>query len=143
MTATRKQIALGICLLVLVVALQLLRKANIQSPPPPTFARLTEKDREVIARALRNAELPQPLSLDIDNSGNLVAVYTPDAPPSNADARSFATTAVSVIREAMVRRNVVSNYRVTLNGPSIGQGLIIRYGSALFSEGGSVDWQAR
>ncbi len=143
MTATQKQIALGMYLLVLMVALQILRKANVQSPPPPTFTSLTEKDREVIARALQNAELPQPLSLDIDNIGNLVAVYTPDAPPSNADARNLATMAVSVIREAMVRRNVVSNYRVTLNGPSIGRGLTIRYGSALFSEGGSVDWQAR
>ena len=122
--------------------LQIVRNPTIQSTSEsPQVARLKNEDRTVIATALRDAQLPQPQSLDINDIGYLVATFEPTQPPSRATAESFATTALFAIRNVMVQRNVVSNYRVTLNGPPLGRGLVLRYGSALFSEGGSLDWQ--
>ena len=41
----------------------------------------------------------------------------------------------------MLPFKIVESYRVTLNGPSPGTGLIRRYGSARFFEGGQVTWE--
>jgi hypothetical protein len=143
MTAKQKQIVSVVYIGLLILALQIVKNPTVQSTPQSLLAELKQEDREIIASALRDARLPQPQSLDINDTGYLVATFEPILPPSRAAAESFATIAVFVIRNAMIRRNVVSNYRVTLNGPSLGQGLVLRYGSALFSEGGSLDWQAR
>ena len=144
MTSKQKQIGWAICIGFMIGALQIVRKPTIQSTSEsPLVATLKNEDRTVIATALRDARLPQPRSLDINDIGYLVATFEPAQPPSRAAAESFASTALLAIRNAMVPRNVVSNYRVTLNGPSLGRGLVLRYGSALFSEGGSLDWQPR
>jgi len=142
MTAKQKQIVSVVYIGLVVIALQIVKKPTVQSTQP-LLAELKQEDREIIASALRDARLPQPQSLDINDTGYLVATFEPTQPPSRAAAESFATIAVFAIRNAMIRRNVVSNYRVTLNGPSLGRGLVLRYGSALLSEGGSLDWQAR
>jgi len=142
MTAKQKQIVSVVYIGLVVIALQIVKKPTVQSTQP-LLAELKQEDREIIASALRDARLPQPQSLDINDTGYLVATFEPTQPPSRAAAESFATIAVFAIRDAMIRRNVVSNYRVTLNGPSLGRGLVLRYGSALLSEGGSLEWQAR
>jgi len=142
MTAKQKQIVSVVYIGLVVIALQIVKNPTVQSTRP-LLAELKLEDREIIASALRDARLPQPQSLDINDTGYLVATFEPTQPPSRAAAESFATIAVFAIRNAMIRRNVVSNYRVTLNGPSLGRGLVLRYGSALLSEGGSLDWQAR
>jgi len=143
MTVKQKQIALAVYIGFLIIALQIVKNPVVQSTSQSLFANLKQEDREVIATALRDARLPQPQSLVVNDTGYLVATFEPILPPSRAAAESFATIAVFAIRNAMIRRNVVSNYRVTLIGPSLGRGLVLRYGSALFSEGGSLDWQAR
>ena len=142
MTVKQKQIALAVYIGFLIIALQIVKNPTVQSTQP-LLAELKLEDREIIASALRDARLPQPQSLVVNDTGYLVATFEPILPPSRAAAESFATIAVFAIRNAMIRRNVVSNYRVTLIGPSLGRGLVLRYGSALFSEGGSLDWQAR
>jgi hypothetical protein len=144
MTEKQKRIGWAIWIGFLIVGLQIVKHPTVHSTPAsPLIASLKQEDRELIATALRDAQLPQPQSLDINDIGYLVATFEPAQPPSRTAAESFATTALFAIRNAMVRRNVVSQYRVTLNGPSLGRGLILRYGSALFSEGGSLDWQTR
>ena len=142
MTAKQKQIVSVVYIGLVVIALQIVKKPAVQSTQP-LLAELKQEDREIIASALRDARLPQPQSLDINDTGYLVATFEPTQPPSRAAAESFATIAVFAIRNAMIRRNLVSNYRVTLNGLPLGRGLVLRYGSALLSEGGSLDWQAR
>jgi hypothetical protein len=96
----------------------------------------------MIASALRDAFLPQPQSLEINETGYLVATF--EGPqPSPAAAQSFAKKALLAIRSAMFNRGVTSNYRVTLNGPPTGPGTLLRYGTAEFSEGGTVLWNPR
>jgi hypothetical protein len=144
MTTKQKYIVWAIWIGFLILSLQIVWKPTVQSTPESSpITPLKHEDRELIATALRDARLPEPQSLDINDVGYLVATFEPAQPPSRATAEKFATTALFVIRNVMVRRNVVSNYRVTLNGPSLGRGLVLRYGSALFSEGGSLDWQPR
>jgi hypothetical protein len=144
MTSKQKLIVWAICIGFLLLALQVAKNPSVQSTRESLLvAKLKHGDREVIATALHDARLPQPQTLEINDIGYLVATFEPTSPPSRAAAETFATTALFAIRNAMVPRNVVSNYRVTLNGPSLGGGLVLRYGSALFSEGGSLDWQPR
>ena len=143
MTAKQKQIVSAVYIGLVIIALQIVKSPAVQSTPQSLLAELKQEDREIIASALSDAQLPQPQSLDINDTGYLVATFEPTLPPTRAAAENFATIAVFAMRNAMIRRNVVSSYRVTLNGPSLGRGLVLRYGSALFSEGGSLDWQAR
>jgi hypothetical protein len=142
MTTRQKQIALGVYIGFVIIALQIV-SPTVHLTPQSLLAELKQEDREVIAAALSDAQLPQPQSLNISDTGYLVATFEPTLTPTRAAAESFATIAVFAIRNSMIRRNVVSSYRVTLNGPSLGRGLVLRYGSAFYSEGGSLDWQAR
>jgi len=89
----------------------------------------------MIASALRDALLPQPQSLEINETGYLVASFQ-GPQPSPAAAQAFASKALLAIRSAMFNRGVITNYQVTLNGPPL-------YGSAQFSEGGSIEWQSQ
>jgi hypothetical protein len=144
MRTNKEHIVWAIWFGLLIVSLFILKKPTVQSTSESSpITSLKYEDRELIATALRDARLPEPQSLDINNVGYLVATFEPAQPPSRAAAETFATTALFAIRNVMGRRNVVSNYRVTLNGPALGRGLVLRYGSALFSEGGSLDWQPR
>ena len=135
--------AIGIGLLIFVI--QSWRNPTVQSTPDTNStpqqasSKLTSEHRDMIASALRDAFLPQPQSLEIDATGYLVATF--EGPqPSPAAAQNFAKKALLSIRSAMFNRGVTSNYRVTMNGPSPGPGSL-RYGTAEFSEGGSVHWE--
>jgi hypothetical protein len=55
-------------------------------------------------------------------------------------ARAIAEEAVLATREAMLPYQLDAHYRVTVNGPSPGTGLITRYGSARFTD--RVEWQS-
>jgi hypothetical protein len=61
--------------------------------------------------------------------------------PPGGSFEAFGTNAVVAVREAMLPFHITEMYRVTVNGPSPGTGLIRRYGSARFIEGGRVEWQ--
>lgn len=146
MTTGQRKVAfgvIGIGLLVLVVASWM--NPDVQSTPPtpsPTQLEshgLTSAHREMIAAALHEALLPEPQSLEVNESGYLVATF--EGPqPSAAAAQNFASRALMSIRNAMFNRHVISDYRVTLNAPSSGPDLTLRYGSAQFSEGGAIEW---
>jgi hypothetical protein len=106
--------------------------------PPPE---LTAEHRRDIERVLHDANLPQPTTLEVNNSGFLVATFEVDRDDVRGSIRVFAESAVLAIRNAMYPHKVFQSFRVTVNGPSPGPGLVRRYGSARFLEGGSVEWQ--
>jgi hypothetical protein len=104
--------------------------------------------RKAVTTALDEAGLPAAQSIEITESNRLVATFQIDDPvfEKMAEAgvrspREFATRAVILVRNAALPFKVVDDYRVTMNGPPPGPGLIMRYGSARFSEGGSVAWE--
>jgi hypothetical protein len=56
-------------------------------------------------------------------------------------AAAFSTTRdLERQTESDVSYQVAESYRVTVNGPAPGPGLINRFGSMRFTEGGSMDW---
>ncbi len=101
---------------------------------------LSSQDESAIFSALEQKGLPHPQSLEINDAGYLVVTFELANPRSPAYLEWFATEALLAIRNAMYPYSVVKSYRVTLNGPSPGPGLILRYGSSRFIEGGKVEW---
>ena len=112
---------------------------------------MTMQQTNAIEAGLTAAKLPLPKTMEINDIGYLVATYEIDLDDDAvlgqmvlAGVRSpkdMATKAVLTIRNAALPLNFVQKYRVTLNGVPPGPGLVHRYGSARFSEGGSVDWE--
>jgi hypothetical protein len=103
---------------------------------------LGEQDRGNIAAALRSEHLPQPKTLEVTSSGWLVATFELAPQEFRGSGQDFAEKALLAIRNTMYRYKPMHAYRVTLNGPSPGPGLISRYGSARFIEGDKVEWDA-
>ncbi|MBM4048243.1 MAG: hypothetical protein FJ279_24330 [Planctomycetes bacterium] len=101
---------------------------------------LSADDRATILAALQEKSLPFPVSLELNESGYLVATFELADPVSAEYLRAFATESLLAIRNRMQARSLTDKYRVTLNGPSPGPDLVLRYGSARFIEGGSVEW---
>lgn len=100
---------------------------------------LTSEHRNAINASLKERGIPNPASLEITDGGFLVATYELKSQPANV--RTFAENALLAIREAMLPFKTVESYRVTINGPSPGTGMIRRYGSARFV-GDSVEWES-
>lgn len=87
-------------------------------------------------------------TIEITDGNRLVATFEIDdaalALMVRAGIKSpqeFASKAVITVRNAELPFNLVDDYRVTMNGPPPGPGLIMRYGSARFSEGSRVMWE--
>src|SRR5688572_23329463 len=93
---------------------------------------LTTEHRNAINAALRAKKYPTPTSLEITDGGWLVATFELGGSVPGGSLQGFAENAVVTIREAVLRFHLVESYRVTLNGPSPGTGLIRRYGNARF-----------
>jgi hypothetical protein len=69
--------------------------------------------------------------------GYVVADYS--VPNLSGSARSFGEARLLAIREALLPFRF-KDYRVNVNGPPPGTGLIRRYGSARYIDGGTVEW---
>ena len=133
-TLTKPLPLIGLCWVILVLACGgIPRQAT-----PPRY--LPTEERDAIHAALRMKRLPQPVSLEITDSGWLVATFELRTIPEDG-FRVFGENALLAIREAMLPSKTVEKYRVTLNGPSPGTGMIRRYGSARYIEGGRVEWE--
>jgi hypothetical protein len=100
---------------------------------------LTVEHREAIQKALKTKGYPTP-TLSVTDGGFLVATFELQKLPQES-LRAYAEDAVLTIRNAMLPVHAFQNYRVTLNGPSPGPGLVRRYGNARLIEGGSVRWE--
>ena len=104
--------------------------------------------RQAVVAALQQAKLPRPESIEVTDGDWLVTTFEFDdaaltqmAAAGGAWQKNLATKAVIAIRNAALPFGMVKSYRATLNGPSPGPGLILRYGSARFSEGSTVSWE--
>jgi surface antigen len=107
-----------------------------------------ERVKQAIASALAVAGLPAPKTIEVTDSKRLVATFEIDdaaitqmAIAGVTSPKEFATKAVIIVRNTELPFDLVNDYRVTMNGPSPGPGLVHRYGSARFSEGSSVSWE--
>lgn len=102
---------------------------------------LTAEHRSAIQASLRKIGYPQPNELEINDTGFLVATFELRGPVDRLSLKSFAEDSIMAIREAMLPFKAIERYRVTLNGPSPGTGMIRRYGNARLIEGGAVEWE--
>jgi len=104
--------------------------------PQHKVEQLTNEQRTAIDNALQAQGLPGPHSLEL-SGGWVVATYQIS---NGAEARPLAERSVLAIREAMLPFKFDGFYRVTVNGPSPGTGLIRRYGSARFTD--RLEWES-
>lgn len=104
------------------------------------FPKLTSDHHEQIDKALVAKGYPEP-ALEIADSGFLVATFELSGPRTPQELRAYAEGAVIIIRNTMRPYHLTDKYRVVLNGPSPGEGLIRRYGVARFMEGDQVRWE--
>ncbi len=109
------------------------------NPSPSVF---TSEQRETVTEALRadNRDLPQ--SLELESTGFIVAQWEltdSQVKSLSVPIRQFGETRLLLIREALLPYGF-KNFRVNVNGTSPGTGLVRRYGSARFIDGGSVEW---
>jgi len=121
MTPMRPLLCGGLCLL-----------AACASGP----AELTDHHRQAVTQALTARQLSAPDQLEL-RGGFVVATYR--VPKLTASARTFAETRLLAIREALLPFGF-TDYRVDVNGASPGTGLVRRYGSARFIDGGTLEW---
>lgn len=101
-----------------------------------------------VTAALAEAGLPAAQSIEITDGSRLVATFEIDdaalakmVAAGITSPKEFASKAVITVRNAELPFDLVDDYRVTMNGPPPGPGLVMRYGSARFSEGSSVSWE--
>ena len=102
---------------------------------------LTEEHRAAVSRELLARKLGEPNSLTTRDAF-IVADYetTSLAVRLAGGAEAFGEARLLAIREALLPFGY-KDYRVNVNGPPPGTGLIQRYGSARFIDaGGTVEW---
>ena len=113
--------------------------ASCGSSAPPS---LTDEHRAAVSAMLKARQLSDPNQLEVASSGFVTADYeVPDLAVGvdPGGVRSYAAARLLAIREALLPFGF-RNYRVNINGPPPGAGLVRRYGSARFIEGGSLEW---
>jgi len=93
-------------------------------------------DRELVARKLTN-----PTDLEVRGDGFIVATYViPDEAARFIRSKEvFGEERLIAIREALLPCGF-TNYRVNVHGTPPGTGLISRYGSSRYIDGGKVEW---
>jgi len=108
----------------------------------PTAQTLSVPLQEKIDTALRAQRFPVPQSTEIASNGYLVVTFQLESFAPRVTPQQFAEDAVVIVRNAMLG-TAFQDFRVTLNGPPPGPGLIRRYGSARYHEGAPhpVSWE--
>jgi hypothetical protein len=110
---------------------------------PGTNRTLTAEQRRDAIDALKDKALTLPTSLEVASNGFVVAEYElSDAYVAQLPIplRRFAEMRLLAIREGLLPHGF-KDYRVNINGPPPGTGLIKRYGAARYiAVGGSVEW---
>jgi hypothetical protein len=99
---------------------------------------LTSSDREAVSAVLRAQGLTEPASLELESTGFVVADYEVSDLTAGS-YRAFGQARLLAIREALLPSGF-KNFRVNVNGPPPGTGLVRRYGSARYIDGGRVEW---
>lgn len=99
---------------------------------------LSADDRAVVEAAHTRHAWILPTALEINGAGFVVADYELAA-GAVVSPRYIAESRLLGIREALLARGF-RDFRVNVNGPSPGSGLIRRYGSARLVDGGNLEW---
>jgi hypothetical protein len=137
--------ALGIALAGIFIAVVLLMLIGTitRSDSESNSARLTREYRDAVSAVLRQQRLEEPVDIDVTGSGFVTADFE-ISDDRVRDLRiplsSYGETRLLAIREALLPFGY-KNYRVNINGPSPGTGLVRSYGSSRFIDpGGTVEW---
>jgi len=143
---TKKQlIGAGVLVVIVVIlAFSCGRKEEKPTTVQTPKAVLTSDQRAVVLTALGGVGVKEGsiIELGIDATTGYLRVTIELADPVSASyLKSYATTALLAVRNAMYQKGVTDSYSVQLRGPSPGPGLVSWYGTALFNEGGSVSWE--
>lgn len=112
---------------------------RMMAPPAPTFE---EEHRTAVMDALRADQRQPPESIELDTTGFVVAEWTltdDQVKGLSVTTRQFGETRILLIREALLPFGF-KNFRVNVNGTPPGTGLVRRYGSSRFIDGGTVEW---
>lgn len=117
-------------LLVALFVIVMLTQTSSQEP-----ASLTVEHREAIAAAHKTRSWAEPHAIEL-RSGIVVLDYVYGA---NVTPRVFGEARLLAVREVLLPFGFTS-FRVNVNGPPPGTGLVSRYGSARYLGSGSVEW---
>jgi hypothetical protein len=98
---------------------------------------LTPKAVQDVELALRAKAYTQPKLIEVSGAFVVVDYEVPDS--LAIPHRRFGQDRLLVIREALLPHGY-KNYRVNVNGPPPGTGLVTRYGSARLIGGGELEW---
>jgi hypothetical protein len=106
---------------------------------------LTPEEQTAVEAVLAKKAYPRPISIEVASSGFVTATFELSDEQRRGLAIPLPTigeTRLIAIREALLPFGH-KNYRVNINGPAPGTGLVRRYGSARFIDaGGKVEWLA-
>jgi hypothetical protein len=118
-------------------AIALTACSSAPQPPP-----ISQAQKDSIAAEFRRINFTAPSSLEVNETGFVVATFEDIDPLRVSDGgQGFAEMALLRIREQLLPAGTYKQFRVTINGASPGTGMISRYGSARFIEGGKVYWE--
>ena len=107
--------------------------SSLNSAPPLTASHIAAVERMHIGKGW-----DQPASVEISNAGFIVVEYEVPRPVPGGP-RAYGETRLLAVREILLPFGF-QDYRVNVNAPRPGTGLVERYGSARFINGGSVEW---
>ena len=96
-------------------------------------------EHEHVRKALKAHGWTEPTSLELRDDNFIVIDYEVPDTVAVSQRRAFAEERLLAIREELLVDGY-KNFRLNLNGPSPGTGLVRRYGSARIIEHGSVEW---
>lgn len=97
------------------------------------------EDHEHVRKALKAHGWAEPTSLQLRDDGFIVIDYEVPDTVAVSQRRAFAEERLLAIREELLVEGY-KNFRLNLNGPPPGRGLVRRYGSARIVESGELEW---
>jgi hypothetical protein len=100
---------------------------------------LTPAMRDEVFAALEAQQLGEPNSLMLRDDGWIVADFELSDTTLQRQHQTYGEQRLVVIREALLPHGF-KDFRVNLNGPSPGTGLVRRLGSSRYIDGGSLEW---
>ena len=139
-------IAAGGLLLIAIVAFYFSTVGSPQAQTtsaPEEFSPLSKEQRMAVARALVAHEMPLMDELKVDlATGFIVATFTLNdtyRARLKISLQEFGETGLIAIR-SVLKSAGYRNYRVNVNGPPPGVGLVTRLGSARSVENSPIEW---
>ena len=102
----------------------------------PTFGL---EEHEHVRKTLKAHGWTEPTSIELRDDGFVVIDYQVDDTVAASQRRAFAEERLLAIREELLVDGF-KNFRLNVNGPPPGTGLVRRYGFARVVEFGALEW---